>query len=94
VHKTVAMSRKRCACKGFSPIDENRNRRMREYFCGYASKHYRRNPAPSVRSHHNEVAAFLLCGIDYRFVWMIFNHLFGLALHTSGLCITGNPIQY
>ena len=59
---------------------------MREYFCGYASKHYRRNPASSVRSHHNEVAAFLLCRGNYRPVGVIMNHLIGFTLHTGDRC--------
>jgi len=77
-----------------SVTDKNRNTRVRQHFGGDATEHYRCNPAPAVRCHHNEVAAIVLCGGDYCFVWVILNYLHSLALHPLGLRVIGCRIQY
>src|ERR1700680_2792989 len=76
-----------------SMANENRDGRMREYLCGNAPEQHRCDPASSVRGHHDEVAAFLLCGGYYRLVRVIMDDLRGLALHTGDLRLISHSIQ-
>src|SRR4029077_21088621 len=76
-----------------STIDSNRDVRLRQHFCGNATKYYACNPALAMRSHYNKVAALLLGHCEYRFVGAPVSRLYGLALHTGSFCFISYPLQ-
>ena len=67
--------------------------RLRQHFCGNATKYYACNPALAMRSHYNKVAALLLGHCEYRFVGAPVSRLYGLALHTGSFCFISYPLQ-
>ena len=77
-----------------SVADQNRNFRVRQHLRRHAAKHDRRNPAPAVRGHDDEVAASLFSGLDDGFVRMILFDLHGFAGYTGQTRGFGNATQY
>jgi len=74
--------------------DQNRNFRVRQHLGRHAPKHDRRNPAPAVRGHDDEIAASLLGGLNDGFVRMILFDLHGFADDASLARFFGDATQY
>ena len=65
--------------------DQNGNVRVREHLIGNTSKQSRRNSAPPVRGHNDEIAALVLCSCDDRLIRVMMFYLSGFARNTSRL---------
>ena len=74
--------------------DKDRNFGVRKHLGRHAAKHDRRNPAPTVRGHDDEIAASLLGGVDDPLIRMILFDLHGFADDIRCVSLFGDLIQY